>query len=154
MPYDKDYYEKNKERIKATAEKPERKAVANATRRRRYAADPSGQKRRQARYRAKLGEEEHHRRAKKAAFAYRYRNRWPTKLRLQEQLGGKCVKCGEADPIVLDFDHIIPSTKQFTLSSNNLSRPEEELQAELSKCQLLCANCHRRKTFAALSSKD
>lgn len=52
-----------------------------------------------------------------------------------------CVICGEADPPVLDFDHL--DKKNFNISScGSLKR----IQKEILLCQVLCANCHRRKT--------
>lgn len=56
-----------------------------------------------------------------------------------------CVDCGESDPIVLEFDH--QGDK-----NNDVSRMAhcgcsiETLKKELSKCEIRCANCHRRKT--------
>jgi hypothetical protein len=66
-----------------------------------------------------------------------------------------CVDCGERDPWVLDLDHVDPATKdmkpfrsQLPYRKNrrwtSLSWPR--LMEELEKCQVLCANCHRRKT--------
>lgn len=58
-----------------------------------------------------------------------------------------CVDCGENDPIVLEFDHRDPSTK-----INSISRlvsqfaPLDVLRTEIEKCDIRCANCHRRKT--------
>lgn len=68
------------------------------------------------------------------------------KLKLQELLGGKCVKCGNDDPRLLDFDHIDPMTKTMMLSQK-LHLPWERLVEEARKCQLLCANCHRIKNI-------
>jgi hypothetical protein len=61
-----------------------------------------------------------------------------------------CVQCGEADPIVLEFDHRDPAEKSGNVSNMvrnfaSLSR----LRAEIGKCQVLCANCHQRRTSAA-----
>lgn len=55
-----------------------------------------------------------------------------------------CVDCGEPDIVVLDFDH--QTNKSFTISrfvrnGANLER----LIAEVAKCNVRCANCHRRK---------
>jgi hypothetical protein len=56
-----------------------------------------------------------------------------------------CNTCGEKDILVLEFDHL--SDKSFNISeaiasSFSLTRLEKEIK----KCQVLCANCHRRKT--------
>ena len=52
---------------------------------------------------------------------------------------------------VLDFDHIDPKTKAFNVSDcvrRGMSR--KTVLAEIQKCQVLCANCHRIKTFEEL----
>ena len=57
-----------------------------------------------------------------------------------------CIKCGETETICLDYHHIDPSNKEFAISSaliHNISR--ERVLAEISKCVLLCANCHRKQ---------
>jgi len=58
-----------------------------------------------------------------------------------------CVKCGETDPILLDFDHIDPHTKTRNISEyRHGTWSIKSLEKEIAKCQILCANCHRRKT--------
>ena len=54
----------------------------------------------------------------------------------------KCVKCGDTRFYLLDFHHLDPSKKEFTigvLRKGNL----EKIQREIDKCAVLCANCHR-----------
>jgi hypothetical protein len=58
-----------------------------------------------------------------------------------------CVVCNENDPIVLDFDHINPANKEFNIAETmKLQIGMVRLKKELAKCQVLCANCHRRRT--------
>ena len=74
---------------------------------------------------------------------------------LINEAGGKCIKCGYNKCIAaLDFHHRDPNEKDIGLSDllcryvNNLSCPEDNLnlmRRELSKCDLLCANCHREE---------
>ena len=60
-------------------------------------------------------------------------------------LSHPCVDCGESDPIVLEFDHRDPDEKSFRLASvSNYST--DKLILEMNKCDIRCANCHRRKT--------
>lgn len=60
----------------------------------------------------------------------------------------KCVDCGEDDPVVLEFDHSDPS-KKFKSVSKMLSGHWSwlSLTKEIAKCEIRCANCHRRKTY-------
>ena len=64
-----------------------------------------------------------------------------------DKLGGQCVSCGTTDN--LEFDHINPLDKSFTISgylaSTNACELEKVLE-EVNKCQLLCKQCHRKKT--------
>jgi hypothetical protein len=56
-----------------------------------------------------------------------------------------CVDCTEGDPIVLDFDH--RGDKSANVSDLVASAaPSALLRAEMAKCDIRCANCHRRKT--------
>lgn len=53
--------------------------------------------------------------------------------------------CGEADPIVLEFDHT--DGKEFEISrAIHQGYSLKRVQAEVAKCVVRCANCHRRKT--------
>jgi 5-methylcytosine-specific restriction endonuclease McrA len=61
-----------------------------------------------------------------------------------EILGGVCVVCGSTDN--LQFDHLNPSTKKFSLGKLWSSSQDVFLE-ELSKCQLLCFTCHIAKTI-------
>lgn len=54
-----------------------------------------------------------------------------------------CIKCGENDWRCLDFHHRDPKTKKFTISGQNHSK--QALMEEIAKCDVLCANCHRKE---------
>ena len=57
-----------------------------------------------------------------------------------------CVDCGESDPVVLEFDH--QRDKDFAISKAVQMRiGVKRLVAEIAKCVVRCANCHRRKTY-------
>jgi hypothetical protein len=58
-----------------------------------------------------------------------------------------CVDCGEGDIVVLEFDHLDPETKDkpvAVLARSGFSL--KRVQAEIAKCDVRCANCHRRRT--------
>lgn len=58
-----------------------------------------------------------------------------------------CVDCGEADPVVLEFDHI-KGTKLGNVSDlTKWGWSVKRIQEEMDKCEVRCANCHRRITW-------
>lgn len=62
-----------------------------------------------------------------------------------------CVDCNESDPIVLEFDHLRDKTAEVCdLVHRAVSI--ERLEEEISKCEVRCANCHRRITHIRRSS--
>lgn len=54
----------------------------------------------------------------------------------------KCEKCGESDHNCLDFHHKDPDDRHDNIS--NLYHSTGKFRAELEKCIVLCANCHRK----------
>jgi len=56
--------------------------------------------------------------------------------------------CGETNPTTLDFHHKDPNTKDFNIS-NAISRRSsvENLDKEIAKCIVLCANHHRIRHY-------
>jgi hypothetical protein len=69
------------------------------------------------------------------------------KSELVQYKGGKCMDCGGVFPdCVYDFEHRDPFDKSFNIGQK-LHRPMEELKSEADKCDLLCSNCHRIRTF-------
>ncbi|MBA4124452.1 MAG: hypothetical protein H0X72_18575 [Acidobacteria bacterium] len=64
-----------------------------------------------------------------------------------------CVNCGESDPIVLEFDHRDRIEKSECISILILNSSWERVELEIEKCDVLCANCHRRKSAAEFNYK-
>lgn len=66
-----------------------------------------------------------------------------------DALGGKCADCGGVfPPAVYDFHHVDPTEKEYNLGNIiRRKRNREIIAEELSKCVLLCANCHRIRHF-------
>ena len=52
-----------------------------------------------------------------------------------------CVDCGLSDVRCLEFDHI-NGDKSFSLSDCR-SHSQVKIEAEIAKCEVRCANCHR-----------
>ena len=79
-------------------------------------------------------------------------NRDKCRKKIAEYLNSHpCVDCGEADPVVLEFDHVDRSTKTAAVSvmvQRFLSW--RVILQEIGKCEVRCANCHRRRTARQL----
>lgn len=86
---------------------------------------------------------------------YRERNRDKAQLYMRERVSlGRaildseyargCVDCGEKDFDVLEFDHV-RGEKSGTVAQFMRSGPSR-LYAEIDKCEVRCANCHRKVT--------
>lgn len=63
-------------------------------------------------------------------------------------LESKCVDCGESDPIVLEFDHLPDFEKKFDIARaiSGSTRSWALIKSEIDKCDIVCANCHRKRT--------
>jgi hypothetical protein len=55
-----------------------------------------------------------------------------------------CVDCGEGDPLVLEFDHL--ANKEFNIAKGLRDHSWQAVLDEIAKCEIVCANCHRRRT--------
>ena len=64
-----------------------------------------------------------------------------------------CEKCGEIRPYMLDFHHKDPAIKDASVARLTSNRNKlEDIQKEIEKCVVLCANCHRE--FHYLETKE
>ena len=65
------------------------------------------------------------------------------KQRLIAEAGGCCQICGyDRFPAALQFHHVDPSQKSFSISHRGVTIALDAARAEAGKCVLLCANCH------------
>jgi hypothetical protein len=55
-----------------------------------------------------------------------------------------CVDCGERGPLVLEFDHL--GHKNFNIGAGLRDRNWQSVLDEIATCDVVCANCHRRRT--------
>jgi len=59
-----------------------------------------------------------------------------------------CQDCGlEFHPCVMDFDHRDGASKRYTVSRMIGRAGSARILAEVAKCDIVCANCHRDRTF-------
>lgn len=71
------------------------------------------------------------------------RRRRHVKEILVEEAGGACQRCGYSRCIAaLQFHHVDPAAKQFSIAAEGATRSISAARAEASKCVLLCGNCH------------
>lgn len=81
-----------------------------------------------------------------------YKNNTENKNRIKllvcELKDKPCMDCGvKYPPYVMDFDHIRGKKSKgiSTMTQSNYSI--EKILLEIEKCDLVCANCHRERTF-------
>lgn len=83
-------------------------------------------------------------RCKKCAVEAVQRRRDKIKLLAIEYKGGKCVICNYNRCVqALEFHHLDPTQKEFSIGDKGHTRSWERVKEELDKCVLLCSNCHK-----------
>lgn len=122
--YNRANYLRHKAKRKAYRERPQYKKMRNATRKR-YAGTDHG----------------------KAMNRKDMRAWWQRRQKfLQSYKASKgCKRCPEKHPATLDFHHRDPRKKEFNIAAGPTSM--KRLLAELKKCIVLCANCHRKEHY-------
>lgn len=83
----------------------------------------------------------------------RNRRKWAREFVSRVKAILSCVDCGEPDPIVLEFDHVRGKKVRNIADMVNNSYSIDSIKKEIRKCEVRCANCHRRKTYERRSSK-
>lgn len=69
------------------------------------------------------------------------------KLLLSHLANKSCEDCGNDDIRVLEFHHLDPSSKAFSIAKGMANTYSwVKILREIDKCQILCANCHKIKT--------
>ncbi len=71
-------------------------------------------------------------------------------LKLRLQAG--CADCGADDPLVLEFDHLGDEKTGDVSQMAWAGKGAERILAELEKCEVVCVNCHKRRTYSRMPS--
>ena len=96
-------------------------------------------------YRVCFSDPEKLKRARRQSTINRHRRHQQWMDDKKNSMGG-CVDCGyNKHPSALDWDHLPGSEKLFSIGQEKF-RPIAQLEAEIAKCELVCANCHRIRT--------
>lgn len=72
--------------------------------------------------------------------AYKARNRDFLRKYLESH---PCVDCNESDIVVLEFDHL--RDKEYNIA-RLMNHSLATIEKEIAKCEVVCANCHKRRT--------
>jgi hypothetical protein len=82
---------------------------------------------------------------RQTADAKRIRVEAARALALAHLVAHPCLDCGDSDPVVLEFDHV--DAKRADIS-NLVAHGSAlgNLEREIAACEVVCANCHRRRT--------
>jgi len=96
---------------------------------------------------AQLRFQRQHYQTNKEAYQKRFKSRRRAKvlLVLKIKAASSCVVCGEKHPACLDFHHK-PGTNKIADVSTMVREywKDEEILAEIDKCEVICSNCHRK----------
>lgn len=66
---------------------------------------------------------------------------------LEYKKKNKCIDCGNGDFRILDFDHV-EGEKKFNIGDvTRYGYGKDKVKKEIDKCELVCANCHRIRTW-------
>lgn len=75
------------------------------------------------------------------------KQKWRSENRklIKELKSQPCTDCNKSYPYyVMDFDHL--RDKKYNIHQMVCSNSPQSLKEELSKCELVCSNCHRERT--------
>lgn len=83
----------------------------------------------------------------------RLRTRRANRALVNEYLeANPCIDCGETDPVVLEFDHRDRLAKIMPVAALIAQGYSwQSIKDEIDKCDVRCANCHRRRTSVQMN---
>ena len=72
---------------------------------------------------------------------------------VREAKSKPCMDCKESFPYyVMDFDH--RENKEFNISGQAGQISLARIKAEIAKCDVVCSNCHRKRTWSRANATD
>jgi formate-dependent nitrite reductase cytochrome c552 subunit len=82
------------------------------------------------------------------------RDMWRAQARLLDELRDRpCADCGHRfPPCAMDFDHRDPASKRSAVTRMIGRAGTARILEEVAKCDIVCANCHRLRTFQRRSA--
>ncbi len=91
----------------------------------------------------------HYERNKDAYKARAYAAKKAVRDLIRSEKNRPCMDCGNVFHFsAMDFDHRAPKEKRFSIGA--WGRPQSaihKVRAEIAKCDVVCANCHRIRTY-------
>lgn len=125
--------------------------ATNDRNRERYANDPEYRERRKAAARAEYRRKKENTvtgdewRVKRNAIRAERQRKIKDRISTLKE-AGSCADCGQQYPAcVMDYDHV-RGEKVERVARLAVNRPWSVIEAEIAKCDLVCANCHRLRT--------
>lgn len=68
------------------------------------------------------------------------------------KLSRGCADCGYREhPAALEFDHLPGHVKETRIATMAAGSTKAKIDAEIAKCEVVCANCHRVRTARRLA---
>lgn len=65
-----------------------------------------------------------------------------------------CADCGMSYPwYIMEYDHV-RGTKSGTLTKMYRTHTMEEIIEEIEKCDIVCSNCHKHRTWVSMIGRD
>lgn len=55
-----------------------------------------------------------------------------------------CVRCSEKHPACLEYHHVDPTDKSFSIGEGIYKYGKSTILNEIEKCEVLCSNCHKK----------
>lgn len=82
-------------------------------------------------------------------YIERIRRYWRGHIQMLNDLRSvPCLDCGSSfPPWAMEFDHRDPATKSQGVTRMVGRASTQRILAEVAKCDVVCANCHRMRTF-------